>query len=137
MPENHCGSCTLCCKVLGVEREDGTVLTEPDRWCGHCEPGRGCGIYADRPPICVEFECLWLLSQKRHADMPPMSASLRPDRCKAVQTSSQDGNAVVFHLDPDRPDAWKTGPLGVYIGRLRGNLPVVIKCGESRKFFTV
>jgi Fe-S-cluster containining protein len=31
-------------------------------WCQHCRPGKGgCSIYADRPPVCHGFACMWLL----------------------------------------------------------------------------
>lgn len=51
-----CGTCTLCCKVFGVD-----PLNKPrNTWCEHCDIGKGCRIYEDRPDECRSFECLWL-----------------------------------------------------------------------------
>jgi uncharacterized protein len=90
---NSCGSCTLCCKLLGVPE-----LTDPAEWCRHCTPGKGCGIYNDRPVLCREFECGWLAN-----DGDPQ---LRPDRIHMVVTGEiADFDAYVIHVDPDYPDA--------------------------------
>jgi hypothetical protein len=89
-----CGSCTFCCKVLGIE-----ALEKPaGRWCVHCRPGRGCGIYADRPEECATFACQWL------AD-PAFPEALRPDKARVMV--SGDGARLIAHCDPDNPTAWR------------------------------
>jgi hypothetical protein len=95
-PAKTCGGCTLCCKVLTVREIDKAQ----DVWCGHCNVGVGCRIYAERPPSCRDFECLWLQA-------PPdmLDASLRPDRSKVVFTKAATGE-LVARCDPSRPDAW-------------------------------
>ena len=36
----QCGTCTLCCKLLGIKE-----INKPDwTWRTHCKPGRGCEI---------------------------------------------------------------------------------------------
>ena len=56
-PGKTCGSCTLCCKVVGVAE-----LKKPaDVWCGHCNKAKGCKIYDTRPQECRTFYCLFLL----------------------------------------------------------------------------
>ena len=64
-----CGSCTICCKVPAIPEFDKPC----HRWCTHCEPGRGCSIYAERPQRCRDFLCLWM-------QWPALDDKLRPDR---------------------------------------------------------
>ena len=94
--ERQCGSCTLCCKVLTV-----AALQKPGgRWCPHCRPGRGCGIYEDRPQECRSFRCLWL------AD-PNFPEEMKPERSKLVFVLEANASRVVAHCDPGRPQAWR------------------------------
>ena len=81
---NHCGTCTACCRIFDIPE-----LKKPaGKWCEHCEIGRGCTIYSERPQMCIDFECLWLLSQKREDSRERLAAELRPDRCKVVFSPS-------------------------------------------------
>jgi len=74
--ERECGPCSMCCRLLPVAQLDKPA----DQWCVHARPGRGgCAIYADRPPACRSFSCLWLTSPETLPD-----EELRPDRCHAV-----------------------------------------------------
>jgi hypothetical protein len=100
MTVNHCGSCTLCCKLLGIPELD----KPQDLWCKHCAVGTGCRIYENRPASCRNFECLWLQSQKEAKPLPP---ALRPDKSKMVLTFSQDRKDVMGYCDPSAPHAWK------------------------------
>ena len=96
---NHCGTCTLCCKLLDIP-----VLQKPAyQWCPHCQVGKGCGIYEARPQPCREFVCVWLGSQTR---AKPLPAELRPDRSGMLlyySNSFREMNGV-----SDRPGAWKS-----------------------------
>src|SRR5882724_2041221 len=59
-PDNKCGTCTMCCKLLFVNE-----LKKPkNTWCEHCAIGTGCKVYQDRPASCAGFKCLWLQSQE-------------------------------------------------------------------------
>ena len=63
-----CGECTLCCSALEIDE-----LKKPaGPKCENCGDG-GCGIYVDRPQVCRDFECEWLMSRR----LPP---HFRPDR---------------------------------------------------------
>ena len=65
-PGKTCGSCTLCCKVVGVAE-----LKKPaDVWCGHCNKAKGCKIYDTRPLECRTFYCLFLLLQNHLQNLP-------------------------------------------------------------------
>jgi hypothetical protein len=95
-----CGSCTLCCKLLGVPD-----LTPPGSWCRHCAPGRGCTIYEGRPEPCRDFECGWLGTPRRDPEF-------RPDRLHMIVSGeSEPLQAYTVHVDPAYPDAPKR-PLG-------------------------
>lgn len=51
-----CGTCSLCCKLLGV-----VELGKPEGvWCRHFVKDVGCGSYSTRPESCRRFVCAWL-----------------------------------------------------------------------------
>ena len=66
---NDCGNCTVCCMALRVIELD----KEAGRYCQHCIPGKGCGIYETRFEICRTFLCGWRL-------VPQLDAAWRPDK---------------------------------------------------------
>lgn len=100
-------------------------------WCKDCVVGKGCGRYETRFPVCRDFKCLWLQSQDESvADDYRFGAEYRPDKSKVVLTKIKQGN-VLAYVAPDRPDAWKTGPMGEWINRESFRQPVGIKCGSK------
>lgn len=102
-----CGSCTLCCKVLGI-----AALGKPaGTWCAHCAPGKGCAIYSARPAECASFACLWL------AD-PNFPEALKPDRSKIVFSLESGGSQVSAWVDPAAKDAWKSADVYGLLKRL-------------------
>jgi hypothetical protein len=104
MSANHCGECTMCCKLLAVKE-----LEKPEgQWCANCAIGSGCRIYEIRPRPCRDFACIWLESQSQRSPLP---AELRPDRCKMVLSFAENRRDVLGHCDPASPDAWKGQPL--------------------------
>ena len=94
-----CDGCTQCCKVMKIE-EIGKGYNE---WCKHCDKGVGCGVYESRPQPCRDYRCLWLKSVEEGKSWPDR---MRPDISKVVVNLQPDDKGVVFHVDPDRPDAW-------------------------------
>jgi hypothetical protein len=98
LPGRSCGTCTLCCKLLAIPE-----LEKPRNvWCQHCEPGRGCGIYADRPLPCREFHCAYLGWD--------LGEHWFPARSKMVVVFEADGNRTVIYVDSSRPTAWRERP---------------------------
>ncbi|MGA7804393.1 hypothetical protein [Bradyrhizobium sp.] len=93
-----CGSCTLCCKVMAVDE----LVKSVGDWCPHCEPGKGCLIYANRPTECRTFSCLWLVNDL-------LGEHWKPNKSKLVLTTSDDG--IEVRCDPGYPDAWRKEPL--------------------------
>ena len=95
----ECGSCSLCCKILPINRPE---FKKPgNKWCKHCRPANGgCGIYHDRPEVCRGFACAWLMN-------PGLSDEWRPDRAKIV---IHGGENVRFAVDPNYPNRWREAP---------------------------
>jgi uncharacterized protein len=85
MFERPCGDCTMCCKLPAAP----APLNKPAGvWCQHCDKGKGCRIYADRPQGCRDYMCLWKV-------MPDFPEELRPDRCKVIWQMTEDGTTAV------------------------------------------
>ena len=100
VPGRQCGSCTLCCKVLGIS-EFGKPAGV---WCSHCAPAKGCNIYEMRPAECRSFLYSWLTT-------PQLGPEWKPDRSKIVLTQPHEGNGTItIRCDPGFPDAWRRAP---------------------------
>jgi hypothetical protein len=99
MSGRACGDCTLCCKVMAIEELEKLA----GRWCSHCNPGRGCLVYANRPAECQSFSCMWLANEL-------LDERWKPNRSKLVLTTSDDG--IEVRCDPGFPDAWRREPFG-------------------------
>jgi hypothetical protein len=70
VPDRDCGDCTGCCVELAIVTPE---LSKPaGSPCQFCT-GTGCGIYAERPPVCRDYNCLW-------RSLPNVDESWRPDR---------------------------------------------------------
>ncbi len=62
-----CGKCSECCRLLGVP----DIKKKPDVLCPHQNVKKGgCAIYGDRPPLCVDYECIWLQGGFQGRDKP-------------------------------------------------------------------
>lgn len=126
-----CGSCTLCCKLMGVKE-----LDKPnDKWCDHCDKSSGCTIYETRPESCRIFECVWLQTQTpTHPGQTPLPPELQPNRCHVVLCQHPtDEKVIQARVDPVYPDAWKKGPIGRLIARLSEHgVSIIVACGDKR-----
>lgn len=81
--KNPCGGCTACCTVVSA-RDLGKPFYTP---CPH-KVERGCGIYAQRPQSCREFNCIWAAGLLADAE------SFRPDRNGLVFSLKREGDAL-------------------------------------------
>lgn len=64
-PPRACGPCSACCEFAGVDE----LAKPPDQRCAHqCQSG--CAIYADRPPSCRAYTCLWQEGEFADGDRP-------------------------------------------------------------------
>jgi hypothetical protein len=86
----------------------GALEKPRDRWCGHCVPGQGCGIYEARPRECAHFECGWKVDER-------LGPEWRPDRCKFLLAYDAGARRMVVHVDANA-DNWRKEP---FIGSLR------------------
>jgi hypothetical protein len=99
--KRSCGSCNLCCRVMGVPE-----IKQDHAWCQHaCRPGGGCRIYTDRPEPCRDFNCMWLLDNR-------FGPHWYPARARIVINAKLDGDKayIAFVVDPDYPGRWREEP---------------------------
>jgi hypothetical protein len=97
--DRNCGSCSLCCKVVSIPE-----LSKPaGQWCRHCQPGRGCGIHAQRPYVCRGAYCEWMVSQG-------LGSEWKPERAKFALFVTNSGRRLTAHVDPGHPAAWRRSP---------------------------
>ena len=133
-----CGECTLCCKLLPQ-----VELHKPGgQRCDHQRMGKGCAIYARRPPSCRLWNCRWLVED----DTADLS---RPDRSHYVidimpdfvTARPHDGGppvhiqVVQVWVDPNHRDAHRDPQLRAYLAR-RGeeNIAALIRYSETDGF---
>jgi hypothetical protein len=125
---NHCGSCTACCRVFDIPQ-----LSKPaGKWCQHCDIGKGCKIYDDRPKPCVEFECLYFQSQKRENPSERLPLSLRPDNCKVVFAPSTNEEVLAALTMPGSPTAWRRSDVRNLIDKIVKHNNMAVVCGAAR-----
>ena len=111
----------MCCKLPLIKE-----LEKPsDRWCRHAAIGKGCGIYQDRPPVCREFLCQWMLD-------PGLGSEWKPEKAKFILYRDREKEEVLnVAVDPAFPDAWTKPPFHAAIknwvleGAERGRLVMV------------
>jgi hypothetical protein len=92
----------MCCKTLTIKE----LEKPPGVWCRHAVPGKGCGIYENRPQVCRSFYCHWMLN-------PHLGPEWKPDRAKFVLygDAPSDGRQLIHvAVDPSFPDAWTKPP---------------------------
>lgn len=115
-----CGSCSACCFLLSVPE----VKKPACIWCAHASrPHGGCQIYEDRPQECVDYKCLWLVSQTRRPE-ERMIPDTRPDRSKvmfhdAYAYDVEKKNTVYVHVFPGHPQAWRQEPIYDHIKMMK------------------
>jgi hypothetical protein len=118
-----CGSCTMCCKVLGIDD-----LKKPaGRWCVNARAGVGCVIHDERPSVCRSFQCMWLTAR----DLPD---EWKPDRARFVLAVETSGCLQVI-CDPAQPAAWRREPYQSQIRRwaehgMNIQKPVLLMIGD-------
>jgi hypothetical protein len=95
-PGKSCGACTMCCAVLEIDY----FKKPPGPLCVHCRVGGGCGIYAERPEVCRDFECEWLTRRN-------LSRQLRPDRVGTILMEDPDSEEYRAVCAPAKPMAWR------------------------------
>ncbi len=92
---NSCGDCNACCKRAAIRFSEG--VKDKDTLCSrYCN---GCTIYANRPSVCRDFNCLWL-----QAEMP---IELRPDHTGVMVYVKPDaGGGMRIMLEEVEPNSF-------------------------------
>jgi uncharacterized protein len=91
-----CGACTMCCSALEIDH----FKKPPGPKCVNCLAGGGCGIYADRPEVCQDFECEWLTRRD-------LTRQLRPDLVGTILMEDPDSDEYRAVCAPEKPMAWR------------------------------
>jgi len=99
VPGRSCGTCTLCCKAVGVLEIDKPAGV----WCQHCVSGKRCTIYESRYPSCRTFYCQWMMEKG-------LGPEWKPDRAKFVLVKTDGGRHLSACVDPGYPSAWQRSP---------------------------
>lgn len=116
----ECGECTLCCKLLGVDE-----LRKPvNKWCPHCDVGKGCLIYEDRPQSCRDFMCLWKFKKS-------LPVWMFPAHSKCVLYPNVLGTQLGVLVDPGRPDAWREPRVLRLLTHMSNNMSIIVSNGHS------
>lgn len=123
----HCGTCSMCCKLPAISKEELGHDKPAGKWCKDCKPGKGCQIYDDRPKICRTYECVWLQSHTRRENQG-LPIELRPDKSKVLIQPTVTGKGLVLRVLPENWDAWKKGPLRRWLSAVieQSNYPLEI-----------
>ncbi len=99
VPGRSCGTCSLCCKVYSV-----IELNKPaGQWCIHSVRGGGCGNHLNRPHVCRQFYCSWLID-------PNLGPEWKPEVSRFVITADPKYQALTVMADPGMPLAWRREP---------------------------
>jgi uncharacterized protein len=110
VPGKSCGSCTLCCTVMGVPE----LKKRPWDRCPHVAAGAGCTIYAERPTGCRTFVCGWLLD-------PDMGPELKPENCHVLFYQRNEQH-IMAACDPAHPGAWREPTVRAFMHQLARSL---------------
>ena len=120
-----CGSCSLCCRVLDIAELNKPAHT----WCRHCRPGKGgCSIYADRPPVCRRFACVWLLDANCPEHWFPKRA-----RMVICETAQRGERTITINVDQRYPERWREEP---YFSDIRQLALSGLKQSDGGRFAT-
>ncbi len=106
-----CGACSMCCKSFDVQE----ISKLAGKMCRHCDPGKGCRVWVDRPKTCKDFFCLWI-TERGYPD------TWRPDLTKFIMKYSADGQFLTITLDRQYKDHWKREPYYSHFKRLSADL---------------
>ncbi len=106
MMKRHCGSCTLCCRLLPVPEHGKLANTK----CRH-QFSRGCRIYRTRPASCVFWNCRWLAGDEtgQRPDRAGFVVDMLPDFIEAVDHATGKHHKIgvlqVWASDDVKPEA--------------------------------
>lgn len=86
----------MCCQVLEIE----IFEKPPGLLCTHCHKTEGCKIYHQRPQVCRDYECSWMMERS-------LPSTLRPDKVGTILMEDPDSDEYQAVCDPSKPLAWR------------------------------
>jgi hypothetical protein len=109
----------MCCSALEIAE-----LAKPaGPLCSNCRLSKGCAIYADRPGVCRDFECEWLMSR----DLP---RHFRPDLLGTILMVDPDSDEYRAVCAIEKPMAWRQPRVFAHLVKLaKSGRVVVAKAG--------
>ena len=121
IPGKACGACVMCCTALEIAE-----LKKPaGPACPNCILSGGCVIYAHRPQVCRNFQCLWLAQRE-------LPANMRPDRIGALFMEDDETDEYRVVCAPERPLAWRNPRVFAHLVAIaKTGRTVVAKAGLS------
>lgn len=93
-PGRSCGTCRMCCKVMGVFE----LEKPPGPWCSHLSLDQGCTIYEQRPPTCRSFICGWLAGAMDLQDRPDKTRVVIHCTPAKARWRDPSGHEVIDHV---------------------------------------
>jgi uncharacterized protein len=119
IPGKSCGDCTMCCTALEIVE----FKKPPGQPCVNCQASGGCAIYASRPSVCRDFECLWLTERN-------LPRNMRPDRVRTILMEDDDSGEYRAVCEPFEPFAWRNPRVFAHLVKVaKTGRTVVAKAG--------
>ena len=78
-PARDCGDCTVCCEYMPIKVLAKSAFTPCANLVSPLKECENCTIYAERPKVCREYSCMWVVGHGDDED--------RPDRCDVLVDS--------------------------------------------------
>lgn len=92
----QCGACTVCCSILPINTSE--LKKTANLLCQHCDEGRGCRIYANRPVVCRGFYCEWRLNAQIPATWRPDKSGIFIERIAREHVEVPEGYAAGYAI---------------------------------------
>jgi Putative zinc- or iron-chelating domain len=162
--QRQCGGCTLCCKLLPMQKGDDERSPEArvemfkrgfakpgipsfdkpaGERCPHQRHSKGCVVYARRPLACQVWNCRWLggadTADQSRPDRAHYFIDIMPDYITFVEGDKRANvEAVQVWVDPGFREAHRDPALRAYLAR-RGEEGIVgiIRFSNSDSFVLI
>lgn len=131
----------MCCKLVAVTE----LAKPPGVRCRHQRHGKGCMIYARRPPGCRVWNCRWLIEDDtadlRRPDRVHYAIDIMPDYVTLRNNSTGERTAVqVVQIwnDADFPLAYRDPDLMRFIERRsREGIAAIVRFSGTKDAITI
>lgn len=115
VPARECGSCNQCCFMYPIE----AIQKDHSTWCQHCDIGRGCKIYNDRPNECAKFFCEWV-----RPTILNLEDEWFPAKSHMIITYNADDNVLYIQTTQKTKSVWRKKPYIDDIMDIANQLPI-------------